>query len=162
MKRYHKIWLISFLTIISAIIISLIYASYTSDDWRDIQKRINNLSIDQIDYISIGPNNPDWKVNLTLDTIKITDTTELNSLISIISSIDEKYGGKAAGGEWDGMMIIKFKSGDKLTLLLRDSVDGFFIKLQNVMGHQLYYCNDLKKYLEDYTNYTQPVGGRND
>lgn len=162
MTRYQKIWLFGFLTIVIAIVISLIYASKTSDDWREIQRKINNLDIDQVDYILIGPSNPDWKVNLTIDSIKITNTKELNSLISIIRLIDEKYGGKAAGGEWDGVMIIQFKSGDKINLFLCDSEEGFFIKLQNVMGHQLYYCNDLKKYLEDYTNYSQPVGGSDD
>jgi hypothetical protein len=161
MTQYQKIWLIGFLTIVIAIMISLIYASKTSDDWRVIQRKINNLTIDQVECILIGPSNPDWKVNLTTDTFKIANTSALTSMINIISQIDEKYGGKAAGGEWDGVMIIKFKNGDELTLLLRDSIDGFFIKLQNVMGHQLYYCNDLKTYLENYTNYKEPVGGRN-
>jgi hypothetical protein len=162
MTRYQKVWTVGFLSIASAIIFMLIYSRLTSDDWQDVQDKLNNLTAEQIDTIIIAPSNPKWKINLIIDTIYMTQKEDLISVVSIVKKINEKYGGRAAGGKWDANMTIVYNNGDRIVLKLRDSVDGFFIELTNVMGYQMYYCNDLKKYLENYTGYTQPVGGWHD
>ena len=158
MTRYQKTWLIGFLTITIGFLICLIYAAKTSENWKEVKWKINNLTIDQIDYISIEPSNPEWKVNLTLDTIRLKDSLRISIVTNKINKIDQTYYGKALGGEWTAEMNIYLNKGEKIRLHLIDSNDGFFIKLKNTMGNHLYYCNELKEILQNFAEYKQPLG----
>ena len=159
MSTYHRIWLIAFVSTALLIFGCIIYGSITTDKWYEIKDRLNNMDVDQIDYMLIAPDNIEWNVNLTIDTIRIVERDALEEVVTIINQVDTKYPGRALGREWEAYMYIHFKNEELIKLELINSVDGFFIRLTNVMGLQLYYCNELKDILERYVEYKYPVGG---
>jgi hypothetical protein len=85
MNRYHKIFFSVVTLILLAVVASLIYGRTVSDDTDWIKERLQTVTSDSLNQIIIAPENPDWPINLTLDTIRISDKQGLSRLTQILN-----------------------------------------------------------------------------
>ena len=169
MNSHQKIWKTVFGLTALVFFILLIYGSITSEDRGSILQTIGTLDTNKVRNILIAPENPDWKINLTLDTLTINNKSNVSKIIFALKELKEKHLTKGANRFWESTLIINFyksnttglKNNEKLTLKVIDTGEGLFIEMPNAMGYTTYACQQLKPLLETLTNYQNPQGKQN-
>jgi hypothetical protein len=160
MNRYHKIFFSVVTLILLAVVASLIYGRTVSDDTDWIKERLQTVTSDSLNQIIIAPENPDWPINLTLDTIRISDKQGLSRLTQILNGISEKYRGKGQRKTWEAKVVLDYKNNQDITLIVVDSFKGVCVFLTNTMGNPKYKCDGLRTPFEELANYSENVGKR--
>jgi hypothetical protein len=158
MTNYQKIFpvfLIGFLVLIFGL---LIYANATSDKISVISKRLHTVSPDSLKQIIISPTNPNWNINLTIETIKITNKLEIEEITSQLNNMNKKYRGRGIGRSWEAIMLLDFENGSSIKLKVVDAQKGICVFYNNTMGNPKYQCNGLKDVLEKLSNYSGNKG----
>ena len=169
MNNYQKKWGIVFGLMIFVFFGLLIYAGTTSESSGSVLQTINTLNAKSIRNILIAPENPEWKINLTVDTLNINDKNKVDELILALKKLKERNLTKGAKRFWKSILIINFdksyspklKNNENLTFSVFDTEEGLFIEMTNTMGYTTYACQELKPLLEKLTNYQKPLGGEN-
>lgn len=169
MNSYQKIWGTIFGLIIVSIFALLIYAGTNSENSGSILQTISNLDTKRVRNIIVAPENPEWKINLTIDTVTLNDRTNVDDIIFALKKLTKKHLTKGATRFWESNLIINFdksssaylKNNAKLTFKVIDTEEGLFIEMANTMGYTTYACQQLKPLLERLTNYQNPLGGHN-
>ncbi len=169
MKNYPKIWGTLFGLVVFIFFGLLIYAGKTSENRGSILQTINTLNNVRVSSIIIAPENPDWKINLTLDAVRVYDKNKVDEIIFGLKKLTEKHLTKGAKRLWKCKLILKFdksytanlKNKEKLTFIVFNTDEGLFIEMTNTMGYTTYACQELKPLLEGLTDYQKPLGGNN-
>jgi len=160
MTRYHKIFLPIFFGLLILIFGAIIYGAATSDKAWEINYRLNKVTPDSLNQILILPSNPEWKVNLTLDTLSITDKSIINSITKELNIANEAYRGRGIRKTWDAVIILDFKNNSDIKLEVVDAYKGICLFYTNTMGLPKYKCDGLKSIFETLANYKEPLGKR--
>jgi hypothetical protein len=160
MKNYHKIFFSVFIGFFALVVGLLVYGSKTSDSISEISWRLKTVTLDSLKQIIIAPMNPDWKINLTLDTIYVVDENEMQEIIGLLNTIDEDYPGRGLRKTWEAKMILDYKESKDIVLDVVDSFEGVCLFYTNTMGNPKYKCDGLKRIFEHLATYKEPVGNR--
>jgi len=169
MSNYQKIWGTVFVIMIIVFFGLLIFDGTTSENSESILKTLNNPNTKRVSDIIIAPENPEWNINLTVDTLRVKDENKVNDIILKLKKLTEKNLTKGAKTFWESTLIINFdksydaklKDKKKLTFKVFDTDEGLFIEFTNTMGYKTYSCQELKPLLESLANYQKPLGGQN-
>ena len=169
MNSYQKKWGTVFGFLVLVITSLLIYSGATSDKLGSILQTINLLDSEKIRDILIAPENPDWKINLTIDTLTVDDNNEVNDIVFALRTLKGKHLTKGAKIFWESTLIINLdkpnafnlKDNAKLTFKIMNTEEGLFIEMTNKMGYETYACQPLKPILEKLTHYQNPLSGKN-
>lgn len=137
---------------------TLVYSGLTSESSREILKELRVLHVDSIKSISIKPVNAEWKVNLTLNTIKVTEKERLEEIVNVLNEISEKFPDRGLREGWEARMILHYKTGKTRSFDIVDSKQGVVLFLRGTMGRPKYKMDGLKRIFEELANYTEPVG----
>lgn len=160
MTIYQKIFSVVFTGFILLFLGLLIYAKTKSDDKNIIKKRLETVIPDSLTQIIITPINPEWKINLTLDTIRIHDLKSLTAITTNLNSMSENYPRRGTPKTWQAYLILNYKNNKNIKLEVVDSFKGICVFYTNTMGNPKYRCDGLKSILEIATNYTENLGLR--
>jgi len=158
MSNYQKIWGTVSSSLMIIIFASLIYGSVTTVRVSTVTKRLKTVTADSLNQILIVPSNPDWNINLTLDTIRITDKTVINSITNQLNNPNENYPGRGISKTWEADLILDFKNNSNIKLEVLDAQHGICVFYTNTMGTPKFKCDGLKKILESISNYKKPLG----
>ena len=169
MNSYQKIWGTAFGLLVLVIFSLLIYSGAKSDNRSSILQTINLLDSEKIRNILIAPENPYFKINLTIDTLTVDDDNEMNDIIFALRTLKRKHLTKGASIFWESTLIINLdkpnafnlKDNAKLTFKILNTEEGLFIEMTNTMGYETYACQQLKPLLEKLTDFQNPLGGQN-
>ena len=137
---------------------SIIYGGATTERFSEVNKRLNRVTPDSLNSILITPINPDWNMNLTLDTIKIIDKKIIRSITNELNNANEKFRGRGLGNTWEADLILNFKDHSMIRLKVVDTHKGICMFYTNTMGNPKYKCDGLKSILETLSNYKEPLG----
>jgi|GEM_PF-3056195 len=157
--RYHKYLFIIFISFAFLITGLLIYASKASQDAGEIMRTLKTLSPDSLNAILITQANPDWKVNLTIDTIKVKDSKTKVEITSVLNKIHEYYPGRSSRKDWDANLILIFKNGRKLRFEVVDGYEGICLSFTKTMLLPQFKLDGLKEIFERLADYKGNVGG---
>ena len=132
-----------------------------------INQTIQSSDTTNVTSISIVPFNSSWPINLTANTVIITNKRSIDDLLSSLKHLTEKHFPKGTKTYWHTYVVLHFdksfknklKDKTKLTLHIYDSNEGLFAEMQNVMGYTTYTTEGLKAKLEKITDYHYPAGG---
>ncbi len=158
MSNYQKIWGLLASSLMIIIFGSLIYGSVTTERVSVVTNRLNKVTADSLNQILIVPSNPDWNINLTLDTIRITGKTVINSITNELNKTKENYPGRGLGKTWKADMILDFKNNSNIKLEVIDAQKGICVFYTNTMGSPKFKCDGLKEILESISDYKEPLG----
>ena len=158
---YHKVIGIIFISLCLIIFGLLIYSSTIAEKTSDIKNTLNTLSPDSLKEILILPVAPDWKVNLTLDTISITDIKTKAEITKELTGINKEYPGRVYTKDWEAKLILKFKNKKVLEFKVVDAQKGISLFFTKTMLRPHYKCDGLKEIFERLANYNGNVGRKN-
>ncbi len=169
MSNYQKIWGTAFGLITLVIFGLLIYSGTTSENSGSVLQTINSLDTKKVRDIVIAPENPKWKINLTIDTLTVTNKNKVNDIIFALKGLTEKHVTKGAKRFWESNLIINLdnsyitnlKDKDRFAFKVYDTQEGLFIETTNTMGYKTSACQRLKPLLERLTNFQTALGGQN-
>ncbi|MEL6591190.1 MAG: hypothetical protein AAFQ68_13960 [Bacteroidota bacterium] len=145
----------------------LIYGSAKSDNWQTIAYNLRSLKPSEIEKMVIQPKNPDWPINLSLETITITDQAQIAEILPAIQSFVPQSHRKVPNRDWEMRLRIipkdpnrlKLKNPKSITLKFKDLESGLFFEMTRVMGYQTFKCPDrLSEIFEEIADYRGPVG----
>lgn len=160
MTKYQKIFSFVFVGFIVLFFILLIYARTISDDAHLIKERLQTVTPDSLAQILITPKNPEWNINLTLDTIRIQDKAIISEITDYLNNMNENYPGRGLPQTWEANLILDYKKNNDIKLEVVDSFEGICVSFTNTMGNPKFRCNGLKTTFEDLANYTENLGKR--
>ena len=167
MSNYQKIWCTFAGLFMFWFFSTLIYNGATTDYHDSVLKAISTLDRKNVKNILITPKNPEWRINLTVDTLVVNDEANINNIILALKSLKEKPLKKGERILWQSYLIInleksntiKLKNNKNLIFEVFDTEKGLFIKIMNAMGLSTYYgCEQLKPLLEKLAFYQYPLG----
>lgn len=136
---------------------SIIYGGATTERFSEVNKRLYRVTPDSLNSILIVPSNPDWNINLTLDTIKIIDKNIIRLITNELNKANEKFPGRGLGSTWEVDLILNFKDHSKIKLKVVDTHKGICMFYTNTMGNPKYKCDGLKSIFETLSNYKEPL-----
>jgi hypothetical protein len=160
MSNYQKIFSLVYTGFFVLILGILIYAKTKSDDKNLIKKRLETVIPDSLVQIIITPKNPEWPINLTIDTIRIHDELIITQFTKLLNNMNEEYPGRGLCKTWEANIILDYKNNKDIKLEVVDSYKGICVFYTNTMGLPQYKCNGMKPILENVANFTQPLGKR--
>jgi hypothetical protein len=167
MTKYQKGWVTGASIFLIVFFGLLFWAAVTTDENSIIYETIQRLDTTNVTSISIVPFNTDWPINLTADSVIITNKKSIDDLLNSLKHLTEKHFPKGTKIFWETYLVLHFdksfknklKDKAKLTFHIYDSKEGLFAEMQNVMGYTTYTNGSLKEKLEKITNYHYPGGG---
>ena len=161
MNNYQKVWGTVFGVMLLGFFAVLIFAGTTSENRGSILQTINTINSKSVRNILIVPENPRWKINLTVDTLIVDERNKVDDILLTLQKLTQKHLTKGAKRFWECNLIIHFdksysanlKNKEKLTFKIFDTEEGLFIEMTNTMGYTTYACQELKPLLERLTNF---------
>ena len=158
MTTYQKIISTLIVGLLILIFGMLIYGGVKSDSPYMIMQRLKKVDPDSLSQIVITPKNLDWQINLTLDTIKISDRDIIKRITDNLNQNDENYPGRGLRKTWEAELILDYKTGSDIRLIVSDASEGVCVFLTKTTGNPKFRCNGLKDILEDLSDYNGNVG----
>ncbi len=146
---------ISILVIISILIL---YVSTISEHPTKIKNTLISLSADSLTEMIILPKYPDWKINLTLNPIRIIDKKTIIEITNVLNNLNSEYHGRIIPKGWEAYLVLNFKGGNEYLFEVIDAEKGIALVFTKTMFYPKYKCNGLKNIFEHLANYKENLG----
>lgn len=157
MKKYFVLFFSFIFGFTILMVALLIYKTQDLEDPEHIQERLNCVNKDSLNRILIAPSNPKWNINLTIDTIKISDGKEMSKITTILNNLHKPCNGNGRRNTWEAILILDYKSAPDIMLKVVESFDGTCVFYSRSVPNPNFSGNGLKPIFEQLANYKQPL-----
>jgi len=157
MKKYFALFFSFSFGFIILMVALFIFKAQDLEDPEHIQERLNILNEDSLNRILIAPSNPKWNINLTIDTIEISDKYEMNQIATMLNNLQHPCSGGGRRNTWEALLILDYTYGPDIVLKVVESFDGTCVFYSRTVPNPNFSCNGLKPIFEELANYKQPL-----
>ena len=138
----------------------IIYSGLTSEGQGVIVQELRTLNVDGVESISIEPKNPEWKINLTIHEIRITEKSEMNEIVTILNGIGKTFPSRGIRENWEAKLTLNYTNGKSRSFNVVDSKRGIALFFKGTMGNPKYQLDRLGPLFEHLANFQEPLGGK--